>query len=334
MLDRTPARRNRKRAVLALAATMVLVAGALAIWPTLGSTSSPHHLQTFRVTLAPNWVDVNDDPASNYQAVWLYSQSPTTPHRPPGGSGGPKQRYLLLDPRARDRDGVAGRDEWWFVIERLWPKDYPADNHGSWGRQVDFHNVPGDAGPPGSGGIGWGFGDMVSSLALDWLSGARSPSIGVQPAGLNLPLPVPARDVWHTYVIRFVAGRTDGSTVRPGSLTVWVDGRTRPSIVRKNINTVHRAVGPDGNAYVQTWMQIWDGDYTRGLPVMSRVELTLTRVGRTLQEALDDRPTRVGDNLRGQRYSGAGENLGSPSIARIGSRSARETRVPAGITGR
>ena len=104
-------------------------------------------------------------------------------------------------------------------------------------------------------------------------------------------LPPASRDTWHTYVVHFIAGRTDGSTLHPGALTVWVDGNDQPAINLTNINTVQRAQGPDGNWYVQRWMQLWEGDYTQNLQAVSTVRLALTRVGGTLQEALADRPT-------------------------------------------
>ena len=82
-----------------------------------GNRSSDVPLQTWEITLKPSYVSENDGIASNYQAVWVYPKSPTTPYRSPD-SHHQQSRYLLLDPRARDSDGRAGRDEWWFVIER------------------------------------------------------------------------------------------------------------------------------------------------------------------------------------------------------------------------
>ena len=284
-------------------------------------------LPTYEVTLTPNYLDRRDDPAHNYQAVWLYPASPTTPYRSPD-SHRHVQRYLLLDPRFTDADGRAGHDEWWFVIERSWPSAYSASEHGRWGRQVNFHNVAGDAGP--SGGVGWGFGSGVSSLALDWLPSQPSPTISVepQPDAQNMPLPIPVRDRWHTYVVHFVAGRTDGSTPRAGAITVWADGVDEPVIERVGINTVQRALGPDGRWYTQRWMELWEGDYTSSLQVPAPTRLVLTRIGRTLVEALADRPTLVGTTHEGQYYSGSGADHGPPSVRSLPSRTAGQALVP------
>ena len=116
-------------------------------------------LQTWEITLKPSYVSENDGIASNYQAVWVYPKSPTTPYRSPD-SHHQQSRYLLLDPRARDSDGRVGRDEWWFVIERNWPTDFDQYEHGAWGTLVNFHNVAGD--------VGWNTGSPVSALALTW----------------------------------------------------------------------------------------------------------------------------------------------------------------------
>jgi hypothetical protein len=290
-------------------------------------------LPTYEVTLTPNYLHPADDPARDYQSVWLYGTSPTTPYRSPD-SQRQIRRYLLLDPRFRDGDGRAGHDEWWFVIERNWPSSYPPSNHGGWGRQVNFHNVAGDAGPPGSGGVGWGFGDGVSSLALDWLPSMPGPTINVQLQAdtRNMPLPVPARDRWHTYVVHFVAGRTDGTTPRPGAIEVWADGAGPPVIRRTGINTVQRARGSDGQWYTQRWMQLWEGDYTSGLPVPATTRLVLTRIGRTLEEALADRPGLAATNLAGQYHSG-GAYYGPPSIRQIASRTAGEALIPPSLLG-
>jgi hypothetical protein len=288
-----------------------------------------HALPTFEVTITPNYLHRHDDPAKNYQAVWLIGKSPTTPYRSPD-SQRHVQRYLLLDPRFRDAEGRRGRDKWWFVIERLWPSSYDSRNHGKWGTQVNFHNVAGDAGPPNSGGVGWGFGRGISALYLGWKPELRHPTVNIElhPSTTNMALPVPKRDAWNTYVIRWVAGRTDGTTVRPGSITVWANGAERPVIRRTNINTVHRARGPDGKHYTQRWMQLWEGDYTSALPVRATTRLVLTRIGKTLGEALADRPSLAGTNLRGWYYSGRGVNLGPPSARRLPSRRASAARIP------
>ena len=279
----------------------------------------PDELATLEIVNQPGWLHSADAASSNYQAVWAFATSPSTPYRSPDESG-LVARNLLLDPRERDSDGRVGNDEWWFVIERYWPSSYPASNHGRWGRQVNFHNVAGDAGAAenGNGGVGWSFGSGVSALALDWLPSDDAPSLCVLCAyesegGAQHPFPVPARDEWHTYIVHWIAGRTDGTTVRPGLVEVWVDGADEPHLRLTNINTVQRATGDrDGKPYVQQWMQLWEGDYTSALPVEARQRLVLTRIGRTLDEALADRPTLVGTTLGGY-YRSSGD-APKPSI--------------------
>jgi hypothetical protein len=308
--------------LLALAALVTAAAVARA-------AGGADRLPTFEVTLKPNYLHPYDDPASDYQAVWLMATSRTTPYRSPDNQRH-VQRYLLLDPRYRDADGRRGRDEWWFVIERYWPSSYDSRNHGKWGSQVNFHNVAGDAGPPDSGGVGWSFGRGISSLILGWKPELPSPTVNIEidPSTVNMRLPVPKRDAWHTYVVHWVAGRTDGTTVRPGSITVWADGAVRPVIERRHINTVQRARGPDGRQYTQRWMQLWEGDYTSALARPATTRLVLTRIGRTIGEALADRPRLAGTNLRGWYYRGSGANHGPPSARQLPSRPAGAARIP------
>lgn len=286
-----------------------------------------------RVVIAPNWIHPTYG-GVNHNAVWGYGRSPSTPYRSPD-SLRQVQRYLLLDPRYRCADGHQGHDEWWFIIERLWPADYPADNHGRWGREVNGHNVSGDAGP--NGGVGWGFGEGTSSFALDWLPGRPSPQFTLQPMktagdprGHEHALPVPARDEWQTYVAHHISGRREaGLTVRPGSLRAWANGEK--VIDLQNADTVQRAKAPDGDYYVQRWMQLWEGDYTMDLPVLCPTVLALTRVGRTLDEAIADRPVLAGTNVAAQFYRGTGTNLGPPSWTPLPDRDVSLARLPGGV---
>jgi hypothetical protein len=319
--------RLRRFTPFAVAGVVVLVA---AVWVAVRAGSSKAGRPAYNVTLTPNYLSPSDARSSDYQAVWIYAKSPTTPYVSPD-SQALQGRYLLLDPRQTDADGRRGRDDWWFVIQRYWPSSYQPSNHGNWGREVNFHNVAGDAGP--GGGIGWGFGSGVSSLALDWLPGARAPQFTVEPNAPqnNLPLPPVSRNAWHTYVVHFIAGRTDGTTAHPGAITVWADGANKPVIDLHDINTVQRAKGPDGHWYVQRWMQLWEGDYTQNLQAVSTVRLTLTRIGATLQQALADRPTIVGTSVAGQFYSGSGANDGAPSVTRVGSVAAGDKAIPSSL---
>lgn len=280
-------------------------------------------LDLFELTLQPGWSQSEDSPSSNYQAIWIYPQSPSTPYRSPDSL---KQvsRYLLLDPRTKCADGNTGSDEWWFIIERMWPTNYPANNHGKWGRECNFHNVAGDSGP--NGGVGWGFGEGTSSMALDWLPGKPSPTFTVHQDGRtrDRALPVPKRDEMQTYLVHFIAGRTDGTTPRAGMVEVWVNGQL--VIQEKNINSVQRAQGPDGNWYVQKWMTLWEGDYTSALAVASTLRLVLTRIGKTVQEAIADQPTRKSDSAGRQvKLSG---NAPAPTLKVIGQYDTKSSRLP------
>jgi hypothetical protein len=61
--------------------------------------------------------------------------------------------------------------------------------------------------------------------------------------------------------------------------------------------------------------------------VRATTRLSLTRIGKTLGEAIADRP-RVAGVMRGWYYSGKGVNLGPPSIRRLPSRPASAARIP------
>ena len=321
----------RCRSAAVAAAALLLTLLGVGVVSALGAGSGDP-LPTYQVTITPNWLSPSDSPASNYQSAWVYAASPSTRYRSPD-SRRQVQRYLLLDPRFKDSEGRPGHDEWWFLIERYWPSSYQSASHGKWGRQVNFHNVAGDAGP--NGGVGWGFGTGSSALALDWLPSRAAPTITVEPQWdtRDMALPVPTRDRWHTYVVHFVAGRTDGTTPRAGEITVWVDGSDQPAIRRTGINTVQRALAPDGRRYTQRWMQLWEGDYTSGLQVPATTRLVLTRIGRTPVEAFVDRPVAVGTNLGGQYYSGTGGNFGPPSVTTIGARTAGDALIPPSLLG-
>ncbi len=170
----------------------------------------------------------------------------------------------------------------------------------------------------------------VSALALDWQPGAPAPQFSLQyyDSGKAHYLPTPTRDTFHTYVAHFIAGRTDGTTVRAGALTVWADGANTPVIDLNGINTLQRY-----NGVTQKWMQLWEGDYTQALPIVARTQFALTRIGKTLPEALADRPVAIGGTAAGQFYTGNGVNLGAPTSTQIASRLASDARIPASLGG-
>ena len=144
-------------------------------------------------------------------------------------------------------------------------------------------------------------------------------------------MPVPQRGVWQTYVMHYIAGRNDGTTVRPGEVQIWVNGNDTPVVNRTNINTMQRAKDPRGIWRLQRWMQLWEGDYTSGLPVEARQRFVLTRIGHTLDEALADRPTLEATTLGNyERLEGAAPE---PSLVVLPSgRKVTDARIPASLT--
>lgn len=310
-----------------------------------GGTPPPpptgNEIPAYEVTLTPNWVSTNDNPASNFNAYWVYGKSPNTPYLSPD-SQHQVARYLLLDPRYKDANGLAGNDEWWFLVERYWPSApaFDPNQHGKWGREANWHNCAGDAGSAenGNGGVGWGFGDGVSALALDWLGQDAVPSFNIEPqkAFLNdygrtpgkgyYPVPAPERDKWHTYLLHWIAGRTDGTTLKQGAVAIWADGIKVWD--QQGINTVQKANGNvDGKPYVQRWMTLWDGDYTSFLENKTTSRFAMTRVGKTFADVKADVPQEQ-SRLGGLYYRGTGINLGPPTMTSITPRKSGEAILP------
>jgi hypothetical protein len=108
---------------------------------------------------------------------------------------------------------------------------------------------------------------------------------------------------------------------------VWVDGADTPAIDVHDVNTLQRSGGE-----TQRWMQLWEGDYTQDLQRVATQELVLTRIGRTLHEALLDRPRLTG-STDDARYSGSGVDLGPPALTKVGTVSAADARVPESLGG-
>lgn len=281
-------------------------------------------LPSYTWKLTPGWFNHQDDYTDpkthqvvnpHYNSAWLYPHSPTRPYRSPDSFKTVAQSYLLLDPRQIDADGRPGVDEWWFVVGRIWPAGYPFANHGDWGTIVNLHNVAGDAGP--GGGIGWSFGSGVSCFSvLQTKSGPAFHSETFESGGHTWQCATPAAGAPSTYIFRIVFGRDDNSTVRPGEIDAWADGLQ--VVHERNCNTVQRAQGPDGQWYTQHWLQLWEGDYTRNLPVVAQFGGPLSGVGRTLAEALADLPVAAGTNLSSSFFGGSGPNFGPPTAIQVG----------------
>lgn len=264
----------------------------------------PNRLTAYQLTLSPNWSQPTEQGPPILNAVWLYATSPHTPAKAPNGTG--VGRYL----------DFAAQDEWWIIVNRLWPAAFdPSVYTGGFGTEANGHNVAGDNGPPGSGGVGWGFGSPVSALRIGWNPPADAPCMMVEPyqsGGIEIPLPVPDRDVWQTYEIHYIAGRLDKTTARPGIALVSVNG-AKP--IGVGGNTVQRAVCPsDGKAYTQGWMQWWDGDYGENLSEPSTTQFQLTRFGATREAAYADVPMKLSDNIASQVWNGEAPNVGPPTL--------------------
>lgn len=274
-------------------------------------------LPLFSLVLTPNWVPNTDEAkAQNHNAYWTYTTDEWT-YAPPNGKDA--YRTLLLDPRSKDSKGKQGIDEWCFIVRRLWPAAYDSANHGKWGTAMNLHNTASADG--NGGGVGWGFGDGVSALALGWLGGDPSPCVMLEPAksgGMKIQLPVVTRDHEHEFRIRWVAGRTDGSTARPGEIDVWADGGLVTSL--RGLNTVQRAQDPTtGQWWTQRWASgPWDGDYTSDLPVKCPESYRPTQIGPTFADAEKTVPTVLNlSPITDQVYRGAGANLGAPTLTVI-----------------
>lgn len=264
----------------------------------------------YELTLTPNWGPTKAEAASDIESVWVYARS-TESYHPPNGTD--PYTVLLLDPRMKDLTGKAGCDEWYFAIRRDWPTSYDPTKHGDFATQANFHNVATNEPPNSGGGVGWGFGSPVSALFLGWWQ--TTPTLHlefVKSGGLDVPLPSPAQGA-NEYVVRFVAGRTDGTTVRPGAWAVKVNGHEWAGSTGP-VNTI-QAAPYQGVSYTQRWMAAnWDGDYTKHLAVPSSTGFQVTGVGRTEAEALADLPAVVGDTMSGQVWNGNEPNVGPPTL--------------------
>ncbi len=250
-----------------------------------------------------------------HQSVWALGKSPTTPYVSPD-SYKQQQRYILANPNATDSAGNRGSDEWWFMFNHYFDSSYNISRAGYSNSFFNLHNVAGDNGP--SGGVGWGFGSGVSSYHL-FNDGVNDPDgtlilLENDIAHNKTKIPTPSVNQWHSYVVHIVFGRTDGTTPRAGMSEVWMDGNKVADV--RNVNTLQRAKGPDGNYYTQQWLQLWQGTYTSGAPCQpantSAVsgKLTLARIGKTSSEAINDVPQYSGtlatSHIAGQPNYGDG----------------------------
>lgn len=292
-------------------------------------------LVTYRVTTPPNLREIGYPPcgSNHYASVFLFSASPTTLYQSPNGDGS-VNRFIMTDPRKTDpRTGIKGHDEWWFVVSMKVTAGFKYP----W-RWLNWHDCAGGGVTP----FPW-YG--VSPLAFDYVGPhthddglvVSSPhyeivaEYGPANTRASMILPKPEDGLWHDWIIRVVFGRTDGSSVRPGELDVWLNGNDTPVISRRNYNTQ----SDDPTTWGRYWINLWCGNYhpvSHLTPPSAQSDFTLPRVGKTLFEALADRPTFYGTDAY-SIYYGCGTNYGDTSWERLADFNENAFRVPTSLGG-
>lgn len=201
--------------------------------------------------------------------------------------------------------------EWWVLGSTLIPAGFP--NIGRQFVTINPHNSSYDVGPSGMAGVGWGFGSGVSTWLHYFVYGQTAPTedndytfyLNLSPTTLWSIVGSVVRDRRYDFAIRFILGRSDGQLglagpgvsgggigTHPnggrGRAWVYVDGAL--VLDTGDHDTLLRALAPDGKTYTQTSLhRPWDGSYANdGLSATATLQKTASRVGRTLQEALDD----------------------------------------------
>lgn len=191
---------------------------------------TPH--PTSAVKLTPNYYASQDGPDANYQSCWIGS-SPTA--------------YTI--------DRLAS-DTFWGAL--LWKPKSPWPNRpaaGAWGRVWNFHNTADD----NTAGYGWSLPPGTSAFALDFYDGNLI--LNVEPTTPNnytLLANVPL-DRRYTICLDVVWGRTDGTTLQPGSVKAWVDGQLKLDLPA--CNTMYKWA----NGQIQHKMMVWAGHYTQAI---------------------------------------------------------------------
>jgi hypothetical protein len=119
----------------------------------------------------------------------------------------------------------------------------------------NFHNTADD----NSAGYGWSLPPGTSAFALDFYDGTLW--LNVEPSTPNnyaILTNVPPN---HRYTIAtdVVWGRTDGTTARPGSVKLWLDGILKVDLPA--CNTMYKWA----NGQIQHKMMVWAGHYTQAI---------------------------------------------------------------------
>jgi hypothetical protein len=261
----------RRHHVILYVLAVLAGAAALTIGPP-GSPAASGPLPTHEYTAPPNnWDACEGSSSSNwYSKAYRRFTSAATPAVGPNG----RDRGRVLD-----FTGRAGRTWWLLASFRV--------QEGSVGRLLNMHDVAGDT--------YWG---GVSPWAVDFLGTdyvGRGGSSGItlsledeQRAGrVGQYSIVPASafryGARYDLVIRIVFGRKDASdSAARGATTIWVNGSETPAVDVQNVNTVYDN---------QHWLQFWEGVYhpsSRSLGGPGRLQMSATRFGRTLADALRD----------------------------------------------
>lgn len=207
---------------------------------------------------------------------------------------------------ASPRSDVIKSWEWWFAGSFLVPAAHASAGSGFtfW----DIHTTSYDVGNTGSGGIGWGFGDLVSSVKYLYYPNTNKWYLTHQPNYPNHEFLIQtiSRDVRYDFVAQVILGRLDqqlglaGPGVSGGGIgnhpnngygrtRIWANGSNTP-FDTGNCDNLQRSTNPsNGTTYTQTlFAGPWDGWYTGNLSTQVSAELSATRLGRSVGEALAD----------------------------------------------
>lgn len=307
-------------------------------------------LPTYELHVHPGYYySVNDDPG--HRAVWVDHSSLNA------STSFPNESAVIATPQSQDARSTKKSWVWWFAHEVKVDTSWDYLRQGAWGTTApEAHFSSHDVGNFGSGGIGWGWGQPGSAYQVDHNKNASG--IGglytrlLMEEGLSefyIPIQAPlVKGVWHSVLSEVVMGLRDGSVLSGlghpnngyGRLRVWLDGNPTPVTNRDQVNTLQRAQGQDGNWYTQTLA----GCYTCGFYSKQTSDTNFTacilsstavRIGRTLQECLDDRPVLTGARVAAIRDSRFSAPFGPSFYNTLSGANARTTAtflLPAGVS--
>ena len=288
-------------ALLVSAATLGTLTFSSLVKP---GSAAANALATWEVTLTPNWVSPHDGAASNYQGVWVYPKSPTTPYRSPDSAC--QSPLPAARPAATDSDGRVGQDDWWFVIERNWPRFRPEPRTADWGASGQL--------PQRCAAMSAGIPAAASRL---------SRSTGCSAPGAAIHARVPRR--WQAALLADADARHVPYLRRPVRRRPHRRHHRAPrgahGLGRRSGHARHRPQQHQHPPALQRRHPKMDAALGRRLhprtsPIRPTQSFVLTRIGGTLAEALADRPVATGSNAAGQFYTGTGTNLGAPTRTR------------------